>query len=132
MFRKLARDLKFEPRIGPALPPGVSDVNSIVFLYHPIQLAAFLEAAWAERFQTDARRSPVPEMPGGQGGTRPGFEGNFLETLLALAAVDANVVGMCHRDRPLHRPPGIEDPYPYFFATKLQALSKGEADLLPS
>jgi hypothetical protein len=87
MFRKLARDLKFEPRIGPALPPGVSDVNSIVFLYHPIQLAAFLEAAWAERFQTDARRSPVPEMPGGQGGTRPGFEGNFLETLLALLCI---------------------------------------------
>jgi hypothetical protein len=46
-------------------------------------LAGLLEAAWAERFQTDARRSPVPELPGGQGGSDFGFL-NAILTLLCI------------------------------------------------
>src|SRR5215208_5247685 len=74
MFRQFARDL-----VGRPLPPGVSDAREVVFLYHPIQLAGLLEAAWAERLQTGARRSPVPEMPGGQ--TPPGFLNAILDAL---------------------------------------------------
>src|SRR5918994_7276587 len=84
MFRQLARDLQDQVD---TLPREVSDAKELVFLYHPIQLAGLLEAAWAERFQTDARRSPVPELPGGQGGTQRGFEGGFLEKLLALLCI---------------------------------------------
>src|SRR5215210_4310586 len=90
MFRQFARDLK--PQYG-TLPSGVRDAREIVFLYHPIQLAGLLEAAWAERFQTDARRSPIPALPGGQAqqelsnrgsSLRPG---SFLEKLLTLLCI---------------------------------------------
>jgi hypothetical protein len=71
MFRQFARDLG-------------SGRESDVFLYHPIQLAGLLEAAWAERFQTAARRSPIPEMPGGQSTTvgKP-----FLQEMLRLLCI---------------------------------------------
>jgi hypothetical protein len=85
MFRQFARDLTAQ--FGP-LPSGVSDAREIVFLYHPIQLAGLLEAAWAERFQTDVRRSPIPALPGGQAqhdvNPRPG---SFLDTLLTLLCI---------------------------------------------
>jgi hypothetical protein len=84
MFRQLAREVAERPHDPPPAPqPDPLDL----FLYHPIQLAGLLEAAWAERFQTKARRSPIPELPGGQGGTQRGFEGSFLETLLALLCI---------------------------------------------
>ena len=60
MFRQLAREVAERPSDAHALQPHPLDL----FLYHPIQLAGLLEAARAERFQTEARRSPVPEMPG--------------------------------------------------------------------
>lgn len=66
MFRQFARDLGAGRELD-------------IFLYHPIQLAGLLEAAWAERFQTEARRSPIPEMPGGQ--TPPGFLNDMLGLL---------------------------------------------------
>jgi len=63
MFRQLAREAaKRAPHDPPSAPPQPHPLD--LFLYHPIQLAGLLEAAWAERFQTEARRSPVPEMPG--------------------------------------------------------------------
>jgi hypothetical protein len=71
MFRQFARDL------GPGRELDI-------FLYHPIQLAGLLEAAWAERFQTEARRSPVPEMPGGQS-TMVGDP--FLQKMLRLLCI---------------------------------------------
>ena len=77
MFRQFARDL-----VGRPLPPGVSDAREVVFLYHPIQLVGLLEAAWAERFQTDVRRSPIPELPGGQDGS------GFLDILLKLLCIE--------------------------------------------
>jgi hypothetical protein len=77
MFRQLARDVATRPFVSNKPQPQASDL----FLYHPIQLAGMLEAAWAERFQTDARRSPVPEMPGGQGGSE------FLNAILTLLCI---------------------------------------------
>ncbi len=77
MFRQFARDLP-----GSSLPPGVSDKEELLFLYHPIQLAGLLEAAWAQRFQTETRRSPIPELPGGQAGT------GFLDILLKLLCIE--------------------------------------------
>ena len=80
MFRQIARDL------GPGRAQDI-------FLYHPIQLAGLLEAAWAERFQTQARRSPVPELPGGQ---RTAVEDSFLKTLLRLLCIEMpNRDGVC-------------------------------------
>jgi hypothetical protein len=66
MFRQFARDLGAGRELD-------------IFLYHPIQLAALLEAAWAERFLTEARRSPIPELPGGQ--TPPGLLNGLLQLL---------------------------------------------------
>src|SRR5215212_9256994 len=74
MFRQIARDLE----------PG-RELD--IFLYHPIQLAGLLEAAYAERFQTEARQSPIPELPGGQQTTGFGFENSFLKTILALLCI---------------------------------------------
>ena len=71
MFRQFARDLGAGRELD-------------IFLYHPIQLAGLLEAAWAERFQTEARRSPIPEMPGGQS-TRVGDP--FLQEMLRLLCI---------------------------------------------
>src|SRR5215217_5600604 len=87
MFRQFARDLTAQFRtptpgrpIRP-LPNGVSDAKEMVFLYHPIQLAGLLEAAWAERFQTDVRRSPLPALPGGQD------EFGFLNAILTALCI---------------------------------------------
>ena len=57
------------------------DAKEMVFLYHPIQLAGLLEAAWAERFQTDVRRSPLPALPGGQD------EFGFLNAILTALCI---------------------------------------------
>ncbi len=73
MIRQFARDLGAGRELD-------------VFLYHPIQMAGLLEAAWAERFQTEARRSPIPGLPGGQG-QQFMAEGSFLTTLLGLLCV---------------------------------------------
>jgi hypothetical protein len=85
MFRQFARDLQTQfgsTGLGSRpLPTGVSDAKEIMFLYHPIQLAGLLEAAWAERFQTDARRSPLPALPGGQS------PAGFLDKLLELLCI---------------------------------------------
>jgi hypothetical protein len=78
MFRQFARDLGAGRELD-------------IFLYHPIQLAGLLEAAWAERFQTEARRNPIPELPGGQS-TRVGDP--FLQEMLRLLCVP-----MPNRDR---------------------------------
>jgi hypothetical protein len=87
MYRQFARDLaeQFGDPTKPgvrALPNGVSDAREIVFLYHPIQLAGLLEAAWARRFQTETRRSSIPALPGGQADGS-----NFLETILNLLCI---------------------------------------------
>ena len=85
MFRQFARDLA-----GVGLPPGVSRPEELLFLYHPIQLAGLLEAAWAERLQTEPCRSPIPELPGGQAGT------GFLDVLLKLLCIPMpNRDGIC-------------------------------------
>jgi hypothetical protein len=78
MFRQFARDLGAGRELD-------------IFLYHPIQLAGLLEAAWAERFQTEARRNPIPELPGGQS-TRVGDA--FLQEMLRLLCIP-----MPNRDR---------------------------------
>jgi hypothetical protein len=94
MFRQFARDLQTQfgstaPGSRP-LPIGVRDAKEMVFMYHPIQLAGLLEAAWAERFQTDARRSPLPALPGGQ------FPPGFLDKLLDLLCIPMpNRNGLC-------------------------------------
>ena len=64
MFRQLAREVAKRPPLSASAAPSPAPRPEDLFLYHPIQLAGLLEAAWAERFQTKARRSPVPEMPG--------------------------------------------------------------------
>jgi hypothetical protein len=54
MFGQLAREAaKRPPHDPPSAPPQPHPPD--LFLYHPIQLAGLLEAAWAERF----RRRPV-------------------------------------------------------------------------
>ncbi len=99
MFRQFARDLTGQFGASPGmrpLPPGVRDVEEIVFLYHPVQLAGLLEAAWAERFQTGARRSPIPELPGGQVPEWRAHPG-FLNKLLKLLCIPMpNRDGSCH------------------------------------
>src|SRR5829696_7257203 len=88
MFRQLAREVANRASLASGARAPQAHPELDLFLYHPIQLAGLLEAAWAERFQTKARRSPVPEMPGGQRGTGVGgFEGSFLETVLALLCI---------------------------------------------
>src|SRR5215208_8323438 len=87
MFRQLAREVAKRASLASGARAPQAHPELDLFLYHPIQLAGLLEAAWAERFQTKARRSPVPEMPGGQRGTRLGFGGSFLETVLALLCI---------------------------------------------
>src|SRR5215203_7483533 len=78
MFRQLAREVaKRPPTASARRVPKLRPLD--LFLYHPIQLAGLLEAAWAERLQTGARRSPVPEMPGGQ--TPAGFLNAILDSL---------------------------------------------------
>jgi len=87
MFRQFARDLQTQFGSGrPGSRPlptsgGVRDAKEMVFLYHPIQLAGLLEAAWAERFQTDVRRSPLPALPGGQD------EFGFLNAILTALCI---------------------------------------------
>src|SRR5215207_2456696 len=84
MFRQLAREVAKRPSLASeARAPKTHPLD--LFLYHPIQLAGLLEAAWAERFQTEARQSPVPEMPGGQRTIGP--EDPFLKTILDLLCI---------------------------------------------
>src|SRR5215207_4362160 len=93
MFRQLAREVAKRPSLASeARAPKTHPLD--LFLYHPIQLAGLLEAAWAERFQTKARQSPVPEMPGGQRTIGP--EDPFLRTLLDLLCIPMpNRDGVC-------------------------------------
>jgi hypothetical protein len=94
MFRQLAREVAKRPSLASGARAPKTHPQEDLFLYHPIQLAGLLEAAWAERFQTEARRSPVPEMPGGQRTIGP--EDPFLRTVLDLLCIPMpNRDGVC-------------------------------------
>src|SRR5215218_9588420 len=82
MFRQLAREVAKRASLASGARAPQAHPELDLFLYHPIQLAGLLEAAWAERFQTDVRRSPIPELPGGQDGS------GFLDILLKLLCIE--------------------------------------------
>jgi len=61
MFRQLAKEAAKRPPVTGSPAPGPLDI----FQYHPAQLAALLEAAFACRFEPNAsRRGSVLDLPG--------------------------------------------------------------------